>query len=984
MPTLLEKPAPPTAPLQPSELLRHRHRWECWRGVLSVLLIGLATTFIAVVVARHAWHAQGDWKIVAGIWAGGLCLTALAALVGWRFAPASLLDTAQHMDENLAAKNRLEAAATLHGSTSPLAQAQREETVAYLKREAPGVRPVRVLPWLVGGVLILAATQLVTLAIWMTPVLMRPPAPSAPPPPKELPKAFITWQSPEPQSKANPIEEVPTVAIAESTSGLKNLSLEISVNGLPKKSVPLPATPFDKAGKNTLKTSLYMDELGVEPFDVVSYYISAHRITDQTVPETTSAIQFIEIRPFRDDVTQMRGADGGNPNYALLIRLKLAELKSVKENFVLAHTDLPATDPLRLKENEIVGKNQGDLAGKTDEVVQAFIQAGYSADMIDLLQQAKPPMNDASKKILATQNNEALPFQQKALSLIVEVEKFFHKIMADKGSAPPSNNPDDPFKDKQQHELKKRMEVAAGQLEQLEKNQTKLAGDLGHPDPAEGGNTPAESKPDASVPAPKGTDAPPAQDNPSGTNGTNPGDSQKEVPLPPAQAVDPFGKDADKGTFAERQARVLQGIETLLNTNNVLPPAVNDALQAAQKDAAASVHQLDQSDVADAREPAANAAQDLQRAVAEMNKIGEEDTKVAMQEAQQKSNDQASRLDDLAKNASPDAKDRLAQLAQQVHDAQKALENAADKQQESGSAQGAQRLDHLAKSMNDQKIDKDLANMSNVAIDAKKEGDDAEKLRALAVQAAQDANAGKPSAQDLAKLVDSLQASRANLARLAQKADSAILKPDAESGTAPTDKPGTEGAGTDDQSKEPGQGKQPGKGDEGKDPGQGQGEGPGKKGQGQGQGQEGQGPGQGQAGTGSGSGSGTGVGTPTDQAYREVLADIKDQAEQAKAAVPTTDNSTLLQSVDHAQETARLRPNSASNVTAGYAIVAKPLDQLIVDLQKALTLASRAEVVKQPNLDEAPPAYRSAVSDYFEAMSKNYHPDSGDADTKKP
>ncbi len=61
-------------------------------------------------------------------------------MVGWRFAPSSLLDTAQQMDRHLTAKNRLEATATLHGSTSLLAQAQREETAAYLSRQ-PRWRP---------------------------------------------------------------------------------------------------------------------------------------------------------------------------------------------------------------------------------------------------------------------------------------------------------------------------------------------------------------------------------------------------------------------------------------------------------------------------------------------------------------------------------------------------------------------------------------------------------------------------------------------------------------------------------------------------------------------------------------------------------------------------------------------------------------------------------------------------------------------------
>ena len=163
-----------------------------------------------------------------------------------------------------------------------------------------------------------------------------------------------------------------------------------------------------------------------------------------------------------------------NKNLALFVQLKLAQLKAMKENFILAHTDLAVTDPVRVKENDRVGKNQGDLSAKTEEVVQNFIQAGYPAEMIDLLRQAEAPMDDASKKILATQNVAAIPPQEKALNLIVEVEKFFHKVMADpqSKSPPPPASPNDPFKDKQQHEMKKRSETAAGQLEQLAKNQT--------------------------------------------------------------------------------------------------------------------------------------------------------------------------------------------------------------------------------------------------------------------------------------------------------------------------------------------------------------------------------------------------------------------------------------------------------------------------------------------------------------------------------
>jgi hypothetical protein len=312
MPTLLEKrPDNSARPLAASDLLRLRHRWERWRGVLFIILIGLAATFAALGVFHFHWQTPQNGKIAAGIWTGGVLLTILAALVGWYFAPSSVLDTAQQMDRALTAKNRLEATAALHGSTSFLAQAQREETTAYLSRRTTGIRPDRALPWLLAGVLLLVTAHLATLTLWLIPILQQHPQPHplpvAPPPVKELPKASIVWQSPVAEAEANPIEEVPTVAIAESTSGLKDLSLEISVDGVPKLSTPLPATPFDKPGKNTLKTSLYMDELGVEPFDVVSYFIKARRITDQKVTDTTSAIQFIQVRPFRDDVEQRRG-----------------------------------------------------------------------------------------------------------------------------------------------------------------------------------------------------------------------------------------------------------------------------------------------------------------------------------------------------------------------------------------------------------------------------------------------------------------------------------------------------------------------------------------------------------------------------------------------------------------------------------------------------------------------------------------------------
>lgn len=1006
MPTSPEKTSEPSpsVPLT-ARVLLSRHRWERWRGVLLVLFVGLIATLIGLIACHPSLQVPAHVKTVALIWAAGCTITSLAMIAAWRFAPASLADTAQGIDRDLSAKNRLETMAEWRDSDAPLAVAQREETDGYL-RQMPAVRPVRALPWLVAGVIALSLVHFALFTAWVAPVLFRPVAPAPPPKPKPAPTASIIWKSPEPESKANPVEEVPTAAVATSSSGLKNLTLEISVNGEAKKSQLLPAQPYDKPGENAVKASLYMDELGVQPYDMVAYYLHAQRIFDQKLPETVSAIQFIEVRPFRDDVVQVPPGSGNGECHALLLKLKLAELRSIKENFVLAHADIAVTDPAWVKENERVGKNQGDLSSKTEEVVQFFIQKGVQAEIVDLVRQAEVPMSDASKKILTVKNNDALPFQQKALSLLVEAEKYFIKIMGDGKGQELLDKPVDPFKDKQQHEMKKRFETAAGQLEQLAKNQAKLARDINSGESKNGAN-PAETQNGKSGDSPTPTDGASgkksdAQHGPEATPANGQGDEGKPIPPSTPQAVDPFSPDADKGTLAERQARILQAVKTLLNTNGVLPDTVNQALQDAQKHAGDSLHQLDLGDSDAAREPAASAAQDLQRAVAEMNKAGDQTTQQAMQDAQKQLNDAARLLKEIGKDTPSDAQQKqISDVAAKVQDVQKKTADAADQQQEGGSAQDAQHLNALANEIGRQHVAQDLGDLAKKGIDSAKATAVAQKLEALATEAAHGMNNNAPSPQEVAHLLASLEKTRANLAHLAQKAggpQDASGQPHQDGkGKGEGEGPKPDGAQGQGQGGGGGGGQKPddnkGQDDQGKGQGKGEGHGQGD-GEGQGQG-AGQGSGGGQ-GTGAGGGispngaptqSGIGTGGPDKQTendrrgFIEAIADLRDGAQLATGVVPAADAQDLRDKLDnatHGQE----RDYTKEQIASTYNIIAAPLDKLIRDLTVIVERDKRNDILKQPDLEEAPPAYRPAVSDYFDTMSRDYHP--ANADAKKP
>jgi hypothetical protein len=716
------------------------------------------------------------------------------------------------------------------------------------------------------------------------------------------------------------------------------------------------------------------------------------------LPDTTSEIQFVQVRPFRDDVAQ---ADAKSTKaYDLLVRLKLAQLRSVKENFILAHTDLPVTNPVRAKENDRVGKNQGDLSAKTEEVVQAFILGGAPADMIDLLRQAEPFMSDASQKILATKNQEAVAPQQKALSLIVEVEKFFHKVMGKIVGGPTSPNPEDPFKDKQKHELKKRSDTPAGQIEQLAKNQAHLSHDLSQGEPPPGSDAP--TAPDKSTP--------PGQATGSSSPAPSPAGPPSDQPAP--QAVDPFGTDADKGTTAERQTRVLQGVGALLNTNNVLPAPVMADLQQARKDAAASLHQLDSEDAPGAREPAAQAASDLQRAIADMNEAGDQATHTAMQDAQDKLNGTARQLDGMAHHDRSAQPGQLNKMADQLHGTGQQLEKAADLQQEAGSAKDAEQLQNLAKAIQDQGVEKDLQQMSQTGVVPAKAQDDETKLEALARQAALGTLSEKPSAQELSGLIQSLERSRANLARLADKTgiqlnsppqpmpggqatwqgrpalapdsqsrdgmaapgtQSGLPQPSPQTGTQPSARPASPAqAGT--------QGQDGPKGPSGSSP-------EAKENAGQNSSKSSsQGetaaslpspssaPGTNPGGTApGGNASAGGTNAEVKSATEELTQDLSNEVQQASVVLPSSGAATIWR-----------RIQESGNVVQAYQSIAPPLAQLTTDLEALETHLQRQELVTTPDLDQAPPSYRPAVSDYFESMSRDYHPSAEDGDAKKP
>ncbi|XHR30660.1 MAG: hypothetical protein ACFUZC_08870 [Chthoniobacteraceae bacterium] len=586
------------------------------------------------------WTSSGGIFVAVGLrvwarflWLPTLGITFLALIVlAFLFRPKRKAIAAD-LDARLGSKNRLETAEELAGNSSPLARAQREETARALKKETER-RRFPVFSASTAGLAFLAMICLlcydsVTWLMGMAHAQANEPKES----PENRPLAEFRWKAPEAESLGTKVEEIPLTAEADSTSGLKEVALELRVNGEVRP--PVPVSPdvqkeLLKPGTHPLDLSIYLDELNVEAYDVVSYSLKGMRKAPQPLPPTVSPVQFIQIRPLREDVRIIERDGISRDAFNLIIQLKLAQLQLVKQNSVLTYADLLKTDPVWQRENGRVGEDQSVLADKVQKGLPVLIELQVDAEVIDLLTQAEPLMRTAATAIKGTENGKAIPDQEHALALITEAQKHFMKVVnlkSGKDAAKPP--PQDPFKDQQRLQLPKREETAAGKLEQLAEKQAKLTDKLN------------QAKPDAAE-------------------------------------------------LAKEQQEVHEGIGGLsgkLETD--LSKELTEAAEAARN----SASQLEAKDTVAAKEPASRAAERLQSAVNKMLEEARKEALAALQKAQRELNHISDEMEQSGGTGNPQAAEKAHNAMAAVAGK---LDEEALKQSGQGSALFANQLRDLA------------------------------------------------------------------------------------------------------------------------------------------------------------------------------------------------------------------------------------------------------------------------------------------------
>ena len=178
---------------------------------------------------------------------------------------------------------------------------------------------------------------------------------------------------------------------------------------------------------------VYLDQLAVNDWDVVAYYA---RVDSDAPAKYASAISFIEIRPFREDILKATGGKKGNQRYELLneltglIKEQAMLLQQTHQHQLIAYPK----DDLRLQDAQKLADGEKNLAVSADHFYGKIVSenentpVGEILDELSLAQQrmnrAIPPLRDDVVAI-GKQDEEA------ALAHLVACRKAFQKVISD-------------------------------------------------------------------------------------------------------------------------------------------------------------------------------------------------------------------------------------------------------------------------------------------------------------------------------------------------------------------------------------------------------------------------------------------------------------------------------------------------------------------------------------------------------------------------
>jgi uncharacterized protein DUF4175 len=250
----------------------------------------------------------------------------------------------------------------------------------------------------------------------------------------------VRFAKPGRDMKVTAVEEVFVEAVAQDDFGVSSLELLYSVNGGPDQRRLLAASGARGSRETSGSHTFLLEELKLEPGDVISYYARATDNNRVGAPQTASTdIYFLQIRPFAQDYRQQQGGGGGGGGGEDPGKLSQRQREIVAGTFKTERDR--KTIPAKQFQEDVatLALAQSRLRDQADQLARRLVERGIAgqdtnfAKIAEILPKAVAEMRTAEATLGKRDTKGALPPEQRALQHLQRAEAVFREIQVSMG-----------------------------------------------------------------------------------------------------------------------------------------------------------------------------------------------------------------------------------------------------------------------------------------------------------------------------------------------------------------------------------------------------------------------------------------------------------------------------------------------------------------------------------------------------------------------
>ena len=239
------------------------------------------------------------------------------------------------------------------------------------------------------------------------------------------------------------VDVVPLQIEAAANQALTNVAWYSMINGAGESLHPLP--PPTEPRYAVYQPTIYMDELHLSEWDVMTYYAKA---STEKSNSYASDVYFLEVRPFREDILKMPGGEHGKAYESL------NELSTLigRQQHVIRQThqhvqNPPPQEKLQAQDRKKLSDAESDLSDSAQHLyakMAAKMENAPIGEALDNLAKAEKSLDRASKLLGDNVMGEAQGRERNALAELVAARKIFQKAVSDNPKAFDDPKEDEP------------------------------------------------------------------------------------------------------------------------------------------------------------------------------------------------------------------------------------------------------------------------------------------------------------------------------------------------------------------------------------------------------------------------------------------------------------------------------------------------------------------------------------------------------------